>query len=89
MAQNTFEDKVDNRYRQLFLSTELGPVVLGDMLDRAMFGMDPGDNEEFKAFQHHCKWILSKCGIGGRLRGEKIVKALASVGLKEEKSERE
>ncbi len=71
---------VDKDFQDLFLNTNLGPKVLGKLLDHFEFFKIAKD-EAHQEIQNHLKIILSWTGIGHGLKGEKFIMALKAKKL--------
>ncbi len=69
--------QVDKDYQDLFLKSPLGPKVLGKMVDESCLLERPEDNEQCLAAQNVVKMILTRCGIGEGMSGERYIRALA------------
>ena len=68
--------QVDKDFQDLFLKSPLGPKVLGKIVDETDF-LTIAANEEQQIAQNTVKLILSRCGIGFGMSGEKMIRALA------------
>ncbi len=66
--------KIDRDFQDLFLKCQLGPKVLGKMLDICHFAI-VAEHEDWQAAQNFMKIVLTKCGIN--YTGEKMVRMLA------------
>lgn len=69
-------EQVDKDYKALFLQSPMGPKVLGKMLDEVDF-FNIARDPEYQVAQNELKTILTRCGIGLGMTGEKFIRRLA------------
>ena len=72
--------QISNRYRHLFLGSQIGMQVLADILDMCHFGstLDPEDKAEVTKYNLGIG-ILVKCGIFEGVKQFEIINALAGM----------